>query len=112
MPTILAVSGYAFGDRAIYIVKHKKRDHVCIHVCGRRNLSACPRQGHREDTAVSALVRAYLVDLVQGRVAETRFERLRRLQDETLEAVHARGGGLHAVDNLPRDALHERAALP
>ena len=61
-------------------------------------------------TSVSALVRAYLVDLVQGRVPETRFDRLRRLQDETLAAIQARGGGLRAADNLPRSALHERDA--
>ncbi len=61
-------------------------------------------------TSVSALVRAYLVDLVQGRVPETRFDRLRRLQDETLAAIQARGGGVHAAENLSRSALHERDA--
>jgi len=65
-----------------------------------------------EGTSVSALVRAYLVAWVQDRVSETRFEHLRRLQDETLEAIHARDGGLRAADNLPRSALHERDALP
>ena len=61
-------------------------------------------------TSLSALVRAYLVDLVQGRVPESRFDRLRRLQDETIAAIHARGGGLRAADNLSRSALHERDA--
>jgi hypothetical protein len=62
-------------------------------------------------TSVSALVRAYLVALVQGRVIETEFDRLRRLQDETLAAIRARGGGLRVADNLPRGALHQRNAL-
>ena len=36
----------------------------------------------------------------------------RRLQDETLAAIRARGGGLRTADNLKRDALHQRDALP
>lgn len=63
-------------------------------------------------TSVSALVRAYLVALVQGQVPKREFDRLHRLQDETLEAIRTRGGGLRAADNLPRDALHERHAFP
>lgn len=59
-------------------------------------------------TSVSALVRAYLVSLVQGEAGESRFDRLRRLQDETLAAIDARGAGLRADDKLSRDALHER----
>jgi hypothetical protein len=62
-------------------------------------------------TSVSALVRSYLVQLVQGRTSETRFDRLRKLQDETLEAIRTRGGGLRAADNLSRIALHERDAF-
>ena len=62
-------------------------------------------------TSVSALVRSYLVELVQGRTSETRFDRLCKLQDETLEAIRTRGGELRAADNLPRGALHERDAL-
>ena len=63
-------------------------------------------------TSVSALVRAYLVELVQGRIEETQFDRLHRLQDETLKSIRARGGGLNSADNLSRGALHERDALP
>ena len=63
------------------------------------------------DTSVSALVRELLAELVQGRNPETRFERLLRLQDETLEAIRARGGGLRMSDNLPRDELYDRDAL-
>ena len=63
-------------------------------------------------TSVSALIRTYLVALVQGHTPETEFGRLRTLQDETLDAIRARGGGLRTVDNLPRGALYERNALP
>ena len=62
-------------------------------------------------TSVSALVRAYLTELVEHAAPESRFDRLRRLQDETLEAIRSRGRGLRAADNVPRDALHQRDAL-
>ena len=61
-------------------------------------------------TSVSALVRACLVALDQGQVSESGFDRLRRLQDETPEAIRIRGGGLQAADNLSRGALHRRDA--
>ena len=62
-------------------------------------------------TSVSALVRDYLAYLAEGRVGETRFERLARLQDETIEAIIERGGGLRMKDNLPREALYDRDAF-
>ncbi|MYE45431.1 MAG: hypothetical protein F4X25_01510 [Chloroflexi bacterium] len=63
------------------------------------------------DTSVSALVRDYLLELVQDQSNESRFDRLLRLQDETLEAIRARGGGLRSADNLSREELYERDAL-
>ena len=63
------------------------------------------------DTSVSALVRDYLLELVQDQNNESRFDRLLRLQDETLEAIRARGGGLRSADNLSREELYERDAL-
>ena len=57
-------------------------------------------------TSVSALVRAYLVALVQGRVIETEFDRLRRLQDETLAAIRARGEAGRSVI-VSSHVLHE-----
>lgn len=62
-------------------------------------------------TSLSALVRAFLRTLSQEQVQESEFERLQRLQQETLDAIRTRGGGLRAADNLPRDALHARDAL-
>ena len=63
-----------------------------------------------EGTSVSALVRDYLADLVEGRVTETRFERLVRLQEVVQDDIDVRGG-LRTADNLPREALYERDAL-
>ena len=60
--------------------------------------------------SVSALVRDYLADLVEGRVTETRFERLVRLQEMVQDDIDVRGG-LRMADNLPREALYERDAL-
>ena len=62
-------------------------------------------------TTVTGLVRDYLTELVQGRTVETRFDRLQKLQDDTLAAIRARGGGLQVADNHPREALHQRDAL-
>jgi hypothetical protein len=62
-------------------------------------------------TSVSALVRAYLSDLVRRESRKVEFERLQRLQDEILAGIRARAGGLRSADNLSRDALHDRDAL-
>ena len=59
-------------------------------------------------TSVPALVRAYLVELVQGRIAETQFDRLRRLQDETLESIRSRGGGLNSADTRHHGPVTKR----
>ena len=48
---------------------------------------------------------------VTSPVSAEEFERLRRLQDKVLESIDARGAGLRAADNLPRDALYDRDAL-
>jgi len=62
-------------------------------------------------TSVSALVRSFLVSLDQEGDAETGYDRLLRLQNETLTTIRARGGGVRAADNLSRDDLHQRDAL-
>ena len=63
------------------------------------------------DTSVSALVRAFLVSLVQEDSREDAFDQLKRLQDETLRSIHARVGGFRSIDNVDRDALHGRDAV-
>ena len=67
-------------------------------------------------TTVTGMVRAYLAALSQCESLEAmsereRFERLRRLQEVTIAEIFARGGGLRAADNLPREALYDRDAL-
>ena len=62
-------------------------------------------------TSVTALVRAYLISLVQGGTREDAFVTLKRQQDEVLEDIRRAGRGLHSIDNLSREALHERDAL-
>ena len=71
------------------------------------------------ETSVSALVRDYLRHLVEGRSpvrtgdarrVETAHERRRRLLNEVFEDFDARGVGLRMSDNLPREALYDRAA--
>ena len=62
-------------------------------------------------TSVSALVRAFLTALAQGEVTESKFDRLQRLQEETLASIRTRGAGLRAADNSARDTLHERNAI-
>ena len=59
-------------------------------------------------TSISELVRFLLVRLAQGRIFENRFDRLRRLQDDSLESIRARRAGLNSAENLSRGALHDR----
>ena len=56
------------------------------------------------DTSVSAVVRAFL-NRWSGE--ETEFERRKRLQDDTLNAI----GDFHAGDRLPREEIHRRGRL-
>ncbi len=62
-------------------------------------------------TSVSALVKSFLMQLAQGQALETEFDRLKRLQMQTLNRIRARAAGLRTADNLSRDALHDRDAL-
>jgi len=62
-------------------------------------------------TSVSAMVRSFLEALGHENAGESEFERLQRLQAETLAGIRARGAGLRAADNVPREALHDRDAL-
>ena len=68
----------------------------------------CRIKAAEAGTSVSALVQAYIVRLAQGRFSEDRFDRLRRLHDDSLASIHARGASLDTSENLSRDALHER----
>lgn len=68
----------------------------------------CRIKAAEAGTSISALVQADLVRLAQGRISENRFDRLCRLQDDSLKLIHARGAGLDSADNLARNALYER----
>lgn len=61
--------------------------------------------------SLSALVRSFLVDLVQGNLHEDTYTKLKRLQDKTLIAIKKREAGLAGIDNLDREALYDRNAL-
>jgi plasmid stability protein len=62
----------------------------------------------QSQTSVSALVRDYLVGLT---VPDKEFQRLLALQEEILNQIHARGGGIAASERLTRDEVHDRNAL-
>jgi hypothetical protein len=62
-------------------------------------------------TSVSALVKAYLLQLARGEKNETDFERLQREERELREELRAQRLGLNSAHNLSRDELHDRHAL-
>lgn len=57
------------------------------------------------DTTVSALVKAFLVQITNE---ETDWERRKRLERETIASIKA----FSAADRLSRDEVHDRNALP
>ena len=59
-------------------------------------------------TSLSVLVKVSLTGIVQE---ESEFDRLKRRERELRENLRASGRGLRAIDNLPRDAVHDRHAL-
>jgi hypothetical protein len=56
------------------------------------------------NTSVSALVKAFLLQLIGE---ESELERRKRLQRETIASIHA----FNATDRLSRDQVHDRDAL-
>lgn len=71
------------------------------------------------DTSISALVRGYLTRLATDPAAagdaaaipvETIYQRRCKLLREVLADFDAHGIGLRMSENLPREALHDRAA--
>lgn len=59
-------------------------------------------------TSVSAIVRRILSDVASE---ETREERLRRLEEETVKSIDAREADFRAGDRLSREEIHERDAV-
>lgn len=58
-------------------------------------------------TDVDEIVRAYLCEYAE--TPEERFDRLRGHQEELLDSMKARGGGLDSRENLSREELYDRA---
>jgi len=61
-----------------------------------------------QGTSVSAVVRR-LLECVSAE--ETKHERLKRLERETVAGIEARGSQFSASDRLSREQLHDRHAL-
>ena len=72
----------------------------------------CRVKAAEADTSVSAIVRDYLKDFARGRVPESRFYALRMLQKNVIDELRATGGGLRSSENLSREELYDRHALP
>ena len=52
-------------------------------------------------TPVSELLREYLFRLTSTVVPNSEFEQLQKLQDELIDSIHKRGGGLRPSENFP-----------
>lgn len=59
-------------------------------------------------TSVSAIVRRMLQEIA---AEETKGERLKRLERETIDRIKRRGGKFSAANRLSREQLHDRHAL-
>ncbi len=66
-----------------------------------------------QDTSVSALVKNYLIGLINGTNSswQSEFARLAGQEQELRRRLFAAGQVLRSADNLPREALHDRDAL-
>ena len=66
-----------------------------------------------QDTSISALVKNYLIGLINGTDSswQSEFARLAGQEQELRRRLFAHGQVLRSADNLPRQALHDRDAL-
>ena len=64
-----------------------------------------------QSTSISALFKAYIVQLTGSDVAETEFQRLEREERELREELRTRQLSLNPAHNLSREELHSRHAL-
>jgi hypothetical protein len=66
-----------------------------------------------QDTSISALVKNYLVGLINGTNSEkqSEFDRRASQEQEIRRRLFAAGEGLRSADNLPREALYDRDAI-
>jgi hypothetical protein len=59
-------------------------------------------------TSVSALVKAYLLQIACGGTGETEFQRLEREEGELRDELRSQRVGLSASHNLSREEVHSR----
>ncbi|MEO5914955.1 MAG: hypothetical protein ABIS50_12025 [Luteolibacter sp.] len=64
-----------------------------------------------ESTSLSAMFKAYLVQITGSEGKETEFQRLQREEQELRAELVARRLSLNPAHNLSRDELHDRHAL-
>jgi hypothetical protein len=64
-----------------------------------------------QSTSISALFKAYILQLTGSDAAETEFQRLEREEKELREELRTRQLSLNPAHNLSREELHSRHAL-
>jgi hypothetical protein len=62
-------------------------------------------------TSLSAMFKAFLLQLTSSESVESDFQRLQREEQELRAELRARGIGLNPAHNLSREELHDRHAL-
>ncbi len=62
-------------------------------------------------TSISAMFKAFLLQLTSSDSAETEFQSLQREEEELRTELRARRMGLNPAHNLSREELHDRHAL-
>ncbi len=64
-----------------------------------------------QTTSVSALVKAFIIQLTGEKGPETKFQRLQREEEALRAHLCSRGLSLNPAHHLSRDELHTRNAL-
>ena len=66
----------------------------------------------QRSTSVSALVREFLLQLDIDEGEDARFDRLLREQNELIARARVTHAGFSPAENVSRDELHDRHAIP
>lgn len=65
----------------------------------------------QESTSVTAMVRDFLIETVNGKKTGDKFERLLQEQHSLMTKIHQKHSRLNSHDNLTRDDLYDRHAI-
>lgn len=65
----------------------------------------------QESTSVTAMVRDFLIETVNGKKAGDKFDRLLQEQLSLMTQIHQKHPRLNPHDNLTRDDLYDRHAI-